>query len=115
MRVHIACRDCPPVGRYRLATLAEEFGAVARLVDVLEAIAAACRKKGKAMGAALRSVSAGPRRPSAAGYAHRGSLTNPVPPGKGDVPPVTPRLGTRSGIARRGAELVHMAGALLSL
>ena len=40
--VKIACRDCPRVGRYRLAALAEKFGAEARLVDVLETISASC-------------------------------------------------------------------------
>ena len=40
--VRIACRDCPRVGRYRLASLAEKFGAEARLVDVLAAISASC-------------------------------------------------------------------------
>ena len=40
--VRIACRDCPRIGRYRLAVLAERFGAEADLWDVLEAIAAAC-------------------------------------------------------------------------
>ncbi len=40
--VRFACRDCPRIGRYRLAVLAERFGAEAFLVDVLEAISAAC-------------------------------------------------------------------------
>ncbi len=40
--VRFACRDCPRIGRYRLAVLAERFGAEADLRDVLEAIASAC-------------------------------------------------------------------------
>jgi len=40
--VRFACRDCPRLGRYRLAVLAERFGADALLVDVLEAISSTC-------------------------------------------------------------------------
>lgn len=40
--VRFACRDCPRIGRYRLAVLAERFGADADLRDVLEAISSAC-------------------------------------------------------------------------
>jgi hypothetical protein len=40
--VRFACHDCPRLGRYRLAVLAERFGADALLSDVLEAISAAC-------------------------------------------------------------------------
>ena len=40
--VRFACRDCPRIGRYRLAVLAERFGADALMPDVLEAISAAC-------------------------------------------------------------------------
>ena len=40
--VRFACRDCLRIGRYRLATLAERFGADAPMVDVLEAISAGC-------------------------------------------------------------------------
>ena len=40
--VRFSCRDCPRIGRYRLAVLAERFGADALLPDVLEAISAAC-------------------------------------------------------------------------
>ena len=40
--VRFACRDCPRVGRYRLAVLAEQFGAKSSTIDVLEAIAADC-------------------------------------------------------------------------
>ena len=42
--VRIACRDCPRAGQYRLAALAEKFGAEARLTDVLAAIAASCER-----------------------------------------------------------------------
>ena len=40
--VRFACRDCPRIGRYRLAVLAERFGADALVVDVLEAISSTC-------------------------------------------------------------------------
>ncbi len=40
--VRFACRDCPRIGRYRLAVLAEGFGADALLVDVLEAMSSSC-------------------------------------------------------------------------
>jgi hypothetical protein len=40
--LRIACRECPRMGRYRLAVLAERFGADADTRDVLEAIAASC-------------------------------------------------------------------------
>jgi hypothetical protein len=40
--VRFACRDCPRIGRYRLAVLAERFGADALMVDVLGAISSTC-------------------------------------------------------------------------
>ena len=40
--VRFACRDCPRIGRYRLAVLAEKFGADAFMFDVSEAIAGGC-------------------------------------------------------------------------
>ncbi len=40
--VRFACRDCPRIGQYRLAALAERFGADALMVDVLEAISSTC-------------------------------------------------------------------------
>lgn len=40
--VRFACHDCPRIGRYRLAVLAEKFGADAAMADVLAAIAAGC-------------------------------------------------------------------------
>jgi hypothetical protein len=43
--VRFACRDCPRVGRYRLAVLAERFGATADMADVLEAIASSCPRQ----------------------------------------------------------------------
>jgi hypothetical protein len=53
--VRFACRDCPRVGRYRLAVLAERFGAEASMIDVLEAIAGGClRNKEKHPGVAAR-------------------------------------------------------------
>jgi hypothetical protein len=43
--VRFSCRDCPQIGRYRLAVPAEWLGAEALLVDVLEAISSTCRRK----------------------------------------------------------------------
>lgn len=40
--VRFACRDCPRIGRYRLAVLAEKFGAEGAMADVLEAISSGC-------------------------------------------------------------------------
>lgn len=40
--VRFACRDCPRIGRYRLAVLAERFGADAPVQSVLETISTAC-------------------------------------------------------------------------
>jgi len=40
--VRFACRDCPRIGSYRLAVLAEKFGADAAISDVLGAISASC-------------------------------------------------------------------------
>jgi hypothetical protein len=40
--VRFACHDCPRIGRYRLAVLAEKFGADAAMADVLATIAAGC-------------------------------------------------------------------------
>jgi hypothetical protein len=34
--VRLACRECPRMGRYRLAVLAERFGADADLATVLD-------------------------------------------------------------------------------
>jgi hypothetical protein len=42
--VRFACRDCPRLGRYRLAVLAARFGAEMPMVDVLEAIAGDCAR-----------------------------------------------------------------------
>lgn len=43
--VRFACRDCPRIGQYRLAVLAERFGADAVMADVLATISAACLRK----------------------------------------------------------------------
>ncbi len=40
--VRFACRECPRLGRYRLAVLAERFGASGEMADVLEAVSASC-------------------------------------------------------------------------
>jgi hypothetical protein len=53
--VRFARRDCPQLGHYRLAVLAERFGADALMVDVLEAISASClRSKERHPGGAAR-------------------------------------------------------------
>jgi hypothetical protein len=36
--LRIACRECPRMGRYRLAVLAERFGADAETDDVVESV-----------------------------------------------------------------------------
>ena len=41
--VRFACRHCPRLGRYRVAVLAERFGADVDMVDVLEAVSSSCR------------------------------------------------------------------------
>src|SRR5690348_6665580 len=43
--VRLGCRACPRLGRYRLATLAERFGANASLADVLQALSASCPRQ----------------------------------------------------------------------
>ena len=43
--VRLGCRACPRLGRYRLATLAERFGARASLADVLQALSASCPRQ----------------------------------------------------------------------
>ena len=43
--VRFACRECPRMGRYRLAVLAERFGADVDLATVLEAISAGCPRQ----------------------------------------------------------------------
>jgi len=40
--VRLACRQCPRIGRYRVAVLAERFGADVDMEDVLEAVSASC-------------------------------------------------------------------------
>ena len=64
--VRVGCRTCPRVGRYRLATLAERFGAHASLADVLQALSANCPRQrpshpGPACGAYYPDLP--PRRP----------------------------------------------------
>ena len=45
MVVRLGCHSCPHVGRYRLATLAERFGANATLAVVLQALSASCPRQ----------------------------------------------------------------------
>jgi hypothetical protein len=40
--VRLACRECPRIGRYRVAVLAERYGASADMEDVLLALSASC-------------------------------------------------------------------------
>jgi hypothetical protein len=40
--VRLACRQCVRMGRYRVAVLAERFGANVDMEDVLEAVSAPC-------------------------------------------------------------------------
>jgi hypothetical protein len=40
--VRLACRQCPRIGRYRVAVLAERFGANVDMEGVLEALSASC-------------------------------------------------------------------------
>jgi hypothetical protein len=69
----IACRGCPRIGRYRLAVLAERFGADADTQDVLEAISASCGaridpKRGPRCGAYLPDIPPpDPRSPATTG------------------------------------------------
>jgi hypothetical protein len=44
--VRIACRHCLRAGQYRRAGLAERFGPVAGLPEVVEVLAADCPKRG---------------------------------------------------------------------
>jgi hypothetical protein len=40
--VRFACRHCPRIGRYRVAVLAERYGADIEMEDLLEAVSASC-------------------------------------------------------------------------
>ena len=65
--VRFACRDCPRIGRYRLAVLAERFGAEAVMANVLEAVSVGC----------LRDREKHPRRRC---HAYLPDLVDPRPP-----------------------------------
>ena len=43
--VRLGCHTCPRLGRYRLAILAERFGAYASLADVLQALSVSCPRR----------------------------------------------------------------------
>ena len=73
--VRFACRDCPRMGRYRLAVLAERFGATADMADVLDAIASSCPRQQE-------------RHPARRCEAYYPDLRSPPPP---DVPDAAPR------------------------
>lgn len=81
--VRIACGDCPRMGRYRLAVLAERFGADAALRDVLEAISASCPRHRE-------------RHPARRCEAFYPDLRSPPPP---DLPEAAPR---RFSVVRGG-------------
>lgn len=48
--VRFACRHCPRMGRYRVAVLAERYGADVDMEDVLEAVSSSCRARSGARG-----------------------------------------------------------------
>jgi hypothetical protein len=43
--VRVACRHCPRRGRYRVAVLAERYGADSAIEDVLKAVSSSCRAR----------------------------------------------------------------------
>jgi hypothetical protein len=43
--VRFACRHCPRLGRYRIAVLAERYGADIDMEEVLEAVSSSCRAR----------------------------------------------------------------------
>ena len=65
--VRFACRDCPRLGRYRLAILAERFGAEMAMADVLDAIAGGCARNRE-------------RHPGRRCQAYLPDLADPTPP-----------------------------------
>ena len=84
--VRIACSRCSRKGRYRLARLAERFGADARLTDVLAKLSASCPHADTA-----RHQSVHER-----GGAIYPDLKDPTPP---DVPPTASGLRVVGGRA----------------
>jgi hypothetical protein len=48
--VRFACRHCPRLGRYRVAVLAERYGADVDMEDVLKAVSSSCRARTGARG-----------------------------------------------------------------
>ncbi len=46
--VRFACRHCPRLGRYRVAVLAERYGADIEMEDLLEAVSASCGTRASA-------------------------------------------------------------------
>jgi hypothetical protein len=48
--VRFACRHCPRLGRYRVAVLAERYGADVDMEDVLEAVSSSCRGRSRGPG-----------------------------------------------------------------
>ena len=43
--VRFSCRHCPRIGRYRVAVLAERYGADIEMDDLLEEVSASCRAR----------------------------------------------------------------------
>jgi hypothetical protein len=43
--VRFSCRHCPRIGRYRVAVLAERYGADIEMGDLLEEVSASCRAR----------------------------------------------------------------------
>jgi hypothetical protein len=73
--VRFACHDCPRAGQYRLAVLAERFGAKMTLIDVVKAVSSDCRRSQE-------------RRPGRRCRAYLPGLVDPRPP---NLPPADGR------------------------
>jgi hypothetical protein len=54
--VRFACRHCPRIGRYRVAVLAERYGADVDMEDLLEAVSASCGNPRQRARACLRRL-----------------------------------------------------------
>ena len=82
--VRIACTRCSRKGSYRLARLAERYGADVSMVELLHALSADCR---------FRQIKRVAGHYETCG-AHFPDLSRPEPP---DMPPTTPRLRVVKG------------------
>ena len=84
--VRIACSRCSRKGQYRLARLAERYGAEARLTDVLAKLSSNCPHADTAQHQGIHDR---------CGAFYR-DLAKPTPP---DVPPASPGLRVVGGRA----------------